>query len=131
MCLKTSTKNSSWKNWREFSIAWIIGTVTFQKIQFLRIIYLFRMRELMSSMAKNEISSEEATLRDILNGDMIKAVAKLKESKVHCGTVSQLDLDWGGNFVQNCSLLEGGRWSKFWTKYGLPRWPSLWMPPYC
>jgi hypothetical protein len=51
------------------------------------------MRELMSSMAKNEISSEEATLRDIFNGDMIKAVAKLKESKVHCGTVSQLDLD--------------------------------------
>ena len=54
------------------------------------------MRELMSSMAKNEISSEEATLRDIYNGDMIKAVAKLKESKVHCGTVShssQLDLD--------------------------------------
>ena len=51
------------------------------------------MRELMASMAKNEISSEEATLRDIFNGDMIKAVAKLKESKVHCGTVSQLDLD--------------------------------------
>ena len=70
-----------------------ILVVTFQQIQFLRIIYLFRMRELMSSMAKNEISSEEATLRDILNGDMIKAVAKLKESKVHCGTVSQLDLD--------------------------------------
>jgi hypothetical protein len=80
----------------KFELLEVLVQLLFRKISFLKVIFLFRMRELMASMAKNEISSEEATLRDIFNGDMIKAVAKLKESKVHCGTVShssQLDLD--------------------------------------
>ena len=54
---------------------------------------VYRMRELMASKARNEDGSDEAILRDIANEDMLKAVAKLKESKVHCGTVSQFDLD--------------------------------------
>jgi len=54
---------------------------------------VYRMRELMASKARNEDGSDSAILRDIANDDMLKAVAKLKESKVHCGTVSQFDLD--------------------------------------
>ena len=54
---------------------------------------VYRMRELMASKAKNEPGSEDATLRDIVNDDMIKAIAKLKESKVHCGTEQQFRLD--------------------------------------
>ena len=54
---------------------------------------VYRMRELMTQKAKNEPGSEDAILRDIINEDMLKAIAKLKESKVHCGTESQFSLD--------------------------------------
>jgi len=54
---------------------------------------VYRMRELMASKAKNEPGSEDAMLREIVNEDMLKAVAKLKESKVHCGTEQQFRLD--------------------------------------
>ena len=48
----------------------------------------------MAQKAKNEPGSEDVTtLRDIVNEDMLKAIAKLKESKVHCGTESQFSLD--------------------------------------
>lgn len=56
---------------------------------------VYRMRELMALKAQN---SEDDTnvLRDITNEDMLKAIAKLKESKVHCGapinfSISDLD----------------------------------------
>lgn len=54
---------------------------------------LYRMRELMALKAANQ--EESCALRDITNDDMLKAVAKLRESKVHCGVVSssQIDLD--------------------------------------
>jgi SpoVK/Ycf46/Vps4 family AAA+-type ATPase len=57
---------------------------------------IYRMKELMASKARKEDTSEAVELRDISNEDMLKAVAKLKESKVHCGTVAQFamtDLD--------------------------------------
>lgn len=56
---------------------------------------VYRMKELMALKAKNE-AEEVKTLRHITNEDMLKAVAKLKESKVHCGTqqyATPIDLD--------------------------------------
>ena len=56
---------------------------------------VYRMKELMALKAKNE-AEDVKTLRHITNEDMLKAVAKLKESKVHCGTqqyATPIDLD--------------------------------------
>ena len=47
---------------------------------------VYRMRELMALKAKDEHCQPE--LREIANEDMLKAVAKLKESKVHCGATA-------------------------------------------
>jgi SpoVK/Ycf46/Vps4 family AAA+-type ATPase len=49
-----------------------------------------------TAILKRILEMEAVELRDISNEDMLKAVAKLKESKVHCGTVAQFamtDLD--------------------------------------
>jgi len=54
---------------------------------------VYRMRELMALKAKGE-AEEGAVLREIINDDLLKAVAKMKESKVHCGTATnQFELD--------------------------------------
>ena len=55
------------------------------------------MRELMALKAKaKENGDKAAELRQMTNEDMLKAVAKLKESKVHCGAAqfSSASLDW-------------------------------------
>lgn len=56
---------------------------------------VYRMRDALASRnAENELIRDE--LMQINNADMLKAVAKLRESKVHCGTnasSAQLDLD--------------------------------------
>ncbi len=58
---------------------------------------VLRMRELMAHKAKStsELKPEngnnpsESCLRDITNDDLLKSVAKMRESKVHCGTISK------------------------------------------
>ena len=63
---------------------------------------VYRMKELMALKVReneDESSSNSKTvtaLRQIDNEDLLKAVAKLKESKVHCGTsllIPPVDLD--------------------------------------
>ena len=56
---------------------------------------VYRMKELMASKAKHEKDSS-SNLRNITNEDLLKAVAKLRESKLHCGTyqfIAPVDLD--------------------------------------
>ena len=47
---------------------------------------VYRMRKMLALKAKNE-TNEVIQTTQVLNEDMLKAVAKLKESKVHCGVV--------------------------------------------
>lgn len=57
---------------------------------------VFRMRELMSSIDVESKSDDKKELRVLTNEDMLKAIAKLRESKVHCGMTSKFissDLD--------------------------------------
>lgn len=55
---------------------------------------VYRMRELMSSLHDEENSGQE--LRPLTNDDLLKSVAKLRESRLHCGMTSRFitsDLD--------------------------------------
>lgn len=59
---------------------------------------VYRMRELMVKKAAEKgdepmITAENNVLREINNEDLLKAVAKLRESKVHCGTAHQRFLE--------------------------------------
>jgi len=56
---------------------------------------VYRMKELMALKAKHDKDSS-SNLRNITNEDLLKAVAKLRESKLHCGTyqfIAPVDLD--------------------------------------
>lgn len=56
---------------------------------------VYRMKEMMALKAKHDKDSS-SNLRNITNEDLLKAVAKLRESKLHCGTyqfIAPVDLD--------------------------------------
>lgn len=47
------------------------------------------MRDLMSAIDKSQHSEGNNELRELTNEDMLKAICKMKESKVHCGAGQQ------------------------------------------
>ncbi len=58
------------------------------KIFFLTVVF-YRMRDLMSAIDNSQQSEGNKELRELTNDDMLKAICKMKESKVHCGVGQQ------------------------------------------